>query len=623
MPYFNLFAYIKNNLETKVFLFFSLVFVFVFYNLSFLSLWTETEIYPIHTSPYLFTSEASHFLFALKPIFYFVLYLSSLFSNLFGLFPMTMARFLFALNGLAILALLYFYIKQKTSKYNAILAVLILASSNIFLDRGFRIRSDLLCASLSLFTLLWLLNVKRYKEDLKFYLTIPLLFSLLLITPKGVYWIFITLCLIFCDLNRNQIPSLKHPAIVIVSTGISFIGISVMFGDPLFLQTLKSSTQFFLLNIQETWQFIFENGWLQSLTDISHVGSFLERNLLLVLLIVAKCAFVVYATMVAKKRPWDLSDLYFGLLILILFFHPQAKFFFLCAITPFFLIAFFTDYQWKQLLSKHYSSTFKTFLLVGAFLYSGFYITYFNSTVYTKKNNRPQKELVEKLNHFYKHTDLAISIFDPTCLLWTRTTTCKYILDGKFKEKDFQPYFDLNNFDVLLANRPLSLWDLLHYKQETLLKERAFQYVNIKNHIYYKALIVPLTDKTNLLETAKETSQWHQTKESNDTLWISGKKLFEFLQTNLKTKASEESMTYSYFFVNSYNKPIKNKKKCQKNQEKSLVLQAGCSYNKEEFHQGYIPFEKEQTLALFYLPLPLSIPDELSLRALFVYDWHE
>ena len=144
-------SYLKNILETKTFLLFGIVFFLVFQLLSYFSLWVETEIYPVHSSRYLFTEYRSEFLFALKPIFYFFLYLSSLFSNLFSLFPMTGARFLFALNGLLILTLMYFYIQKKTDRYNAILAVLVLASANIFLDRGFRVRSDLLSSVLSLF----------------------------------------------------------------------------------------------------------------------------------------------------------------------------------------------------------------------------------------------------------------------------------------------------------------------------------------------------------------------------------------------------------------------------------------------------------------------------------------
>ena len=134
--------------------------------------------------------------------------------------------------------------------------------------------------------------------------------------------------------------------------------------------------------------------------------------------------------------------------------------------------------------------------------------------------------------------------------------------------------------------------------------------------------MVPLTDRKNVLEIAKPP-KLYSSKELNNVIWLSGSKLIKFLQSVVKTKAQEQLMEYSYFFVNSYNKPMKNIKKCQKNQEQVLILQPGCAYSKKEFLYGYIPFEKEQTLALFYLPLPRHIPEEFSLRALFVYDWHE
>ena len=58
---------------------------------------------------------------------------------------------------------------------------------------------------------------------------------------------------------------------------------------------------------------------------------------------------------------------------------------------------------------------------------------------------------------------------------------------------------------------------------------------------------------------------------------------------------------------------------CQKNREKVFVLQPGCPYSRKEFENGLIAMERDK-LALFYLPLPLDIPEEFSLRALFRYD---
>ena len=198
--------------------------------------------------------------------------------------------------------------------------------------------------------------------------------------------------------------------------------------------------------------------------------------------------------MIARKRRWDFSDLYFFLLLLILFFHPQQKLFFLCAIMPFFVISFFTDWQWRQWLNRSYSSQFKTFLLTGAFLYSFFYISYFSYKIYAKKNNLQQKELVEKINVFYKNTDPLISIFDPSCIVYTRKTDCKYILDNVNWRQEFKSYLKKHNFDLILASRFLNLFELIRYKQS------SFQYININNHIYYKALIIDFPEKEKFLK---------------------------------------------------------------------------------------------------------------------------
>ena len=635
----NSFSYLKKNLETKAFLLFSIFFFIAFQSLSYFSLWVETEIYPVHSSQYLFTEYEIDFLFALKPVFYLILYLSSIFSNFFSLLPMTGARFLFALNGLLILSLMYLYIKKKTNRYNAILAVLILASANIFLDRGFRVRSDLLSSSLSLITLLLTLNIKEWKGYLKFYILIPLLFCLLLISPKGIYWFCFTLCLMLYDL-KNKTPSRWIIVKIVFAVYMVFYFLSFLFKDPFFLKTIYQSAKFYLSNISMTWQFIFEKGWIKNLSDFSHISLFIERNLLLFMLIFVKFLFVIYSIVITNKRKWDLSDLYFLFLLIVLLFHPQQKLFFLCAVMPFIFISFFTDWQWRQLVSDKYSLQFKTLLLAGALLYSFSYISYFSYRVYMKKSNRPQKELIGELNASYKNTDTLISIFDPACIVYSRKTDCKYILDNSPFPQRFKSYFKKYNFDVVLASRFLDLFTLLNYKQS------SFQYINIKNHVYYKALMVDLTNKNNLLETAEfnndipvaNKNSWNSEDKARklqkdipflDTKFLqekpfkgnflSGDKLLRFLLSSLKTKVPEHSRKYSYLFLDSQNKAIKKSIDCHKKEETPLILQNGCPYSKKEFASGLIPIEKEK-LALFYLSLPLGISEELSLRALFRYD---
>ena len=476
-------------LETKVFLFFIIFFCFAFQALSCFTLWTETELYPVHSSQYLFSQYANEFLFALKPFFYSILKLSFSISSLFDLLPMTGARFLFAFNGLAILALMYFYIKNKTNRYNAILAVLFLASMNIFLDRAFRVRSDLLSTSFSLICLLVNLNKKEQKESWKFYIIIPLLVSIFLISPKGIYWVVFTSILLGHDLKKQ--PNPWSLAKITATMFVFFYLLSLIFRDPFFITSLYQSAKFYLLNLSQTYHFILQNSWLTNLYELSHIGIFINKNLFLVSILCLKTFFILYSLILSKNRERDLSDLYFLVLIVILLFHPQQRLFFLSALSPFLCIAFFTDSEWKQLTTKTYSKYFKVFLMTGWFVYAFFYISYFNYRIYTKKNNTQQKTVIKELNTFYKNTDSSIHIFDPNCAIYTRKTICKYILyDQKFQD-NFNSYIQNNSFDIILSSSLTPVIKLLTYSKS------HFEYVNVKKHIYYKAFIIDMNDKSN------------------------------------------------------------------------------------------------------------------------------
>ena len=248
---------------------------------------------------------------------------------------MTGARALFAFNGLLILTLMYFYIKKKTNSYNAILAVLVLASSHLFLERAFRVRSDLLLSSLSLICLLLTINRKKTKEPVIFYILPPLLCALLLISFKGVYWLLFTICLILYDF-KGPWPSLKTIDKISASILIFFWILSLLLKDFLFLEAIHQSFQFYFTNIKATWSLISQKGWILNFSKYSHITLFIERNLFLVFLIAVKFLFIICPTMIFKTRKWNLSDLYYFLLLAVLLFHPQQKFFFICALLPFF-----------------------------------------------------------------------------------------------------------------------------------------------------------------------------------------------------------------------------------------------------------------------------------------------
>ena len=605
---------ISHFLETKVFLLFIIFFCLAFQAFSQLNVWTETELYAVHSSQYLFSQYANEFLFALKPLFYSILKLSFTLSSLLDWLPMTGARFLFALNGLAILALFYFYIKNKTNRYNAILAVLFLASLNIFLDRAFRVRSDLLSTSCSLICLLVNLNIKEKKDDWKFYLIAVLLATILLISPKGVYWLIFTSILLWHDMKRRPNTWFTVKTAFLIYS--SFYLLSFIFKDPFFIKTFYQSAKFYLLNLSQSYQLIEQYGRVKALYELSHIGIFISRNPLLVLILFLKFLFIIASVFFSKTRKINSSDLYFLILTLIMIFHPQQKLFFLSAISPFFCIAFFTDQNWR-LIKHSYSAHFKALFLTGWFIYAFSHVSYFNYKIYTKKNNRQQKNAIKELNDFYKSADSSIRIFDPNCIIYSRKTHCKYILFNQKFQDNFNFY--IHSFDIILSSALVSDFKLLAYKKS------QFEFVNIKNHIYYKAFIIDSPDKPYFDSEKKDTQQLSTQIFSKNQLeslsqkqkGLSGKKILEDFEKPAQTKTSKQLRKYFYLYIDQLNRPVNPIKSCSN--KTSLFLKEGCYYSENQLAESFIPLTNKR-IALFYIPFPFHLKSEKSLRILLRYD---
>ena len=465
---------IKDFLETKVFFLFSCFFCFSFILISQFAKWTETELYPVHSSKYLFSGFDYEFLFALKPLFYSLLKVFSLFAALLPFDPMSLARCFFALNGLILLYFFYLYLEKKTNRYNAVLALLILASTYILLNRGFRVRSDMLSSSLSFF-ILWI-NL-NWKSDKKKSVLLFLFLSLLFITPKAIYWMLLNLLLL--ENHTRQTLFKKLSLNLLLNSGLFVIGMSLFFKDPFFIKSIYESGKFYLLSVKLSYTSFIEKGFIETLPSF-FVSHFIDRNYFFFFLIGLKLCSSIYQ-LIEKKRMTK-QNWYFLILLGITFLHPDSKLVFFSALSPFFMIAFFTDPIWLKIVNQSYSEKFKVILLGWFFIYSFSYISYFSYKTITHKNNLAQKRMVGSLNKFYKDTPSNLNILDPACLIYSRKTTCKYLL---YQEKfDQAKYVKENNFDIILSSYYLSLFYLL------LGNESNIQYVSVKNHILSKAFVI-------------------------------------------------------------------------------------------------------------------------------------
>ena len=601
------FSQIKDFLETKVFFVFTLFFCLAFLTLSYFTAWAETELYSVHMSKYLFTPFQHEFLFSLKPLFYLLLKISFLLSDIFNLTPMAFSRFLFALNGLVLLMFMYLYIKKKTNKYNAILAVLLIASSYIFLDRGFRVRSDHLCSSLSFF-ILWLNG--HWQSDKKQYVFSALLLSLLFISLKGVYWIVLSLLLLGHD-SKKLFSWTSQTTKTVLAFALIWITISFFLKDPFFIQSFSESIKYYIITLKLSYGFILNEETIKNFYQ-PFQSIFIKKNHFLILLASSKILFALYYFIKFKKI--RIQDSYFVTLIFIALFHPEAKLSFFCALAPFFIIAFFTDSVWLDILYKSYSLIFKTILLAFLFLYSFSYITYFNYKIIAKKNNQIQKKIINHLNSFYKNTASDLKILDPACLIYSRKTSCKYLLyQDNFDQIDF---VKKNNFDIILTSTAFDITSLLTQQTSNL------QYVSIRNHILYKALIIDLK-KDKYLHHNLENSTHENSQIKSSNRFLNGQKILKKLSQTVNAKSLRG--VYFYTYIDKWNRSIKierlkNETKLEHEKSTLPILSPFKFYSKEIWMESLIPVEYER-LAIFYIPFPLDLKEQRSLRILLRYDF--
>ncbi|MBC6415191.1 MAG: hypothetical protein GDA46_02210 [Bdellovibrionales bacterium] len=583
---------IKTFLETKIFFVFTLFFFLIFPVISYFTKWTKTEVFPTHSSKYLFSLFEHEFLFSLKPIFYVLLKISFLLSEILPVTPMTLARFLFALNGLILVSFMYLYLQKKTNKYNAILAVLLITSSYIFLDRGFRIRSDLLCTSVSLF-IIYFIHTQNKKSALVILMALS---SLFFITPKGIYWIVLSLLLLQSDLQKLKLSLGTNQIKFLVLFLILFwTAISYMLSDPFFIKSITESIKYYVINLKMSYPFIWNEHKNMSLPIFTSL--FIKKNHFIILLIFCKFLFTFYHFVKFKKL--KKQDFFFIILLFITFFHPGGKLFFFASLEPFFIIAFFTDPLWLHAVNKRYSKVFKNLLLIFFLGHAFFYITHFTYRIVKKDNNKIQKNILSHLNNFYEKTNPSLNILDPSCLIYSRKTQCKYLLYQKFNQKKFLAN---NSFDIILSSMSLKILTIL------LTKRNSFEYVNIKNHIFYKGLIIDLKKEKDLYKVSSKT-----TSKSD---FLSGHKVLKELFK--KTNQDLLEGFYFYIYVDKWNHFLETQRENFKKSEFPLLLDFK-SYSEKEWKQALIPVQHER-LAVFYAPFPFDLKEKKSLRVLLKYD---
>ena len=342
----------------------------------------------------------------------------------------------------------------------------------------------------------------------------------------------------------------------------------------------------FLFNL---WQFPF-----------SHVSNFIVKNPHLICLALLKGAFVFYRIFILKQTTWRAADISFLALCCIFIFHPQQKPFFIAAMQPFFILAFFSDPLWKKLSDQLFGMNFRIFLLsfLSGFtlLMTGFYL----SLTIKKNNNFLQKTAIQKLND-HALSFPGVKIYDPRAFLFQRAARHWY--NGLYEENApmIKEQIVSNGIDVIYAVPYSDIVDFRYWQI------KGVGWVDVGNHRYYRS--------------------W-QKKLVKSSGNFTGGELMKLLKTDnfLKNKKNLQK-TYWFVFLDHQKHPLSKSKtqEClSKTNRKERVLQPWCLYTEEEFLKGVIRvrgnLKEAGAIAIMYLPPLKDFPEKTFLNALLHYD---
>ena len=563
--------------------------------------WTLSEVYPSLTARHLLSPERIYYLFSLKPLYNFLLFISFHISSILNMYPVFLNRIFFAFNGAALAFCLYGIIKKKTDSFNALTAVLILISSHIFLTRGFRIRSDLLISTLGLLSV-WLSLKHAEKKPIGVFRenrVFALLLCMLLVSPKGVYWLGFAGFLV-----KESFDRMKKQIFCLKKTGLFFAGtilLSFIFQDPFFIKALKNSVLFFMSNLKDAALSVKTGGpfaiWGN---EISFFSDFMRKNPQIILMALLKAGFVFCQTAIFKERKWNVSDTSFAILLSVSFFHPQQKPFFLCALTPWFLLHFFTDPFYIKYRDRLYSPLFKKGFLLFLFFYAAGALFFRSGRALKIYNNFEQRTAIRQVEGFFK-TLPSLRIYNSSAFLIHPHSLNWFLGPYESHKVPLKQLVENHKIDVIFHTTDITLKRLLSQSPagET-------GWTEVQSHIYYRSLQIPVFPGRK----------------------IPGQILLKKIEEKISSRFNEKKRRYWYMFLNEYQHPVSidgENKVCPatvSDLSQGNRLKPYCAYRREDFMKGItVPaVESARWLAVFYIPPPVGVSKKISVRNLFIYD---
>jgi len=344
------------------------------------------------------------FSFAMKPLYYGLLFLSSKLASLVSIHPMYSARLLFAANAFFIIVLFCKLIKLKSnSLVYSLSASFLLLTSSLFVERSFRVRSDLLALSV-LLSFVYLYEKRRDIKFLGLGFVIPLL-----ITPKS----FILFLFVTPQYYREILKGIKNINKKLSIAIVGPIGVGLLYySQSKWFFSMDYSLSYFI----ESFKTLGAGLDYFSLERFRYVIGALFKSVLLDALILYYIVYSIYAKIKKSKPLLNAQNFTIVLVFMVIVFYPNRLPFFLVCLVVLMLLAIFREKGFVEHL-RNMSFKMSPFIFI-CFVTLGMSLFIERAhKILSTNNNRTQAQISQILSDEYKRKELKV--YDPAGILKT------------------------------------------------------------------------------------------------------------------------------------------------------------------------------------------------------------
>lgn len=293
--------------------------------------WSDSEMWASVVVKYMFQNSPIY-VFTIKPLFNFFLWLNYQWSLALNVHPMVTGRFLMALNGLFCLFIVARIVLYQTkNRTAAFLGVFLLFALSTFLKRGGNVRSDMLVTNMILLGVYWQVTDSSVSKVKNLFGSIVLWMAALFVSPKAI---FFTAPLVFYTLSKKLLK--KKNNFFILSGLFTFLLLVIFFLKDELRLYLEKSLLFFWNSFNEQ-----ESGF--SYFDpirLMYVVRFIKENIIILLLTFGFAILNKVGSRTMHRPPGEkFSSISFWAASFILLFYPDRLPFLIASLLPFFVLS--------------------------------------------------------------------------------------------------------------------------------------------------------------------------------------------------------------------------------------------------------------------------------------------